>query len=491
MHAMIRVLSIGLAATMMSGSLGVGGHAQRGDRPPNVIIVFADDLGYADVGAFSTLKGASRPQTPNLDRLASDGVRLTNFYTAQAVCSAARAALLTGSYSNRVGITGALNHTAKHGINAGEITIAELLKPRGYATAMFGKWHLGHHEPFLPLQHGFDEYAGLPYSNDMWPKHPERPGFFPDLPLIDGNTVAKLDPDQSTLTALYTDRAVRFIERHRDRPFFLYVAHTMPHVPLFVSDAYQGKSGQGLYGDVIAEIDWSVGRIVDAVRRAKLDDHTIVIFTSDNGPWLSYGNHAGSAGPLREGKGTTFEGGVRVPFIARWPQRMPKGAVVDQPAMTIDLLPTIARWVGVAVPADRAIDGRDVSPLLTGRRNASTPHEALYFYWGHELHAVRSGNWKLHLPHPYQSLAAAGADGKPGKYVRKQIELSLFDLDADPGESNDVSARHPDVVKRLLEHAERAREDLGDSLTGRAGKNVRPAGKIILSGTIPRRQETP
>lgn len=477
MRTTARSVATLITAGLIFASGSSSGHAQRADRPPNVIIVFADDLGYADVASFSPAKGAQRPRTPNLDTLASGGVRLTNFYVAQAVCSASRAALLTGSYPNRIGITGALNHTAKHGLNEDEVTIAELLKGRGYATAMFGKWHLGHDRMFLPTNHGFDEYLGLPYSNDMWPRHPERKGFFPDLPLIEADQVIKLDPDQSTLTAMYTDRAVRFIEKNRDKPFFLYVAHTMPHVPLFVSKTFDGRTKQGLYGDVIAEIDWSVGRIVDAVHRASLDSDTLIVFTSDNGPWLSYGNHAGSAGRFREGKGTTFEGGVRVPFIARWPGRIGRGGVSHQPAMTIDLLPTIAALAGAAVPNDRTIDGRDIWPLLADPRRATSPHDALLFYWGNELHAVRSGRWKLHAPHPYQSLAAAGADGTPGKYVRKQIPESLFDLEQDPGETTDVSEKHREVVNALRNVVLRAREDLGDSLTGRAARNVRPAGK--------------
>jgi arylsulfatase A len=450
--------------------------APSAQRPPNFIIVLADDLGYADIGTFSTITGPLRPHTPNLDRMAAEGIRLTSFYVAQAVCSASRAALLTGAYSNRVGIQGALNHTAQYGLNPDEMTIAEVLKQRGYATAIYGKWHLGHQKPFLPLHHGFDEYYGLPYSNDMWPRHPQRKDFFPDLPLIEGDEVVKLNPDQSGLTTWYTDRAVSFIERHRNTPFFLYVPHTMPHVPLFVSDTSKGTTKGGLYGDVIAEIDQSVGRILDAVRRTNLDNDTLVIFTSDNGPWMSYGNHAGSPGPFRESKATSFEGGVRVPFVARWPGRIPKGAVGTLPAMTIDLLPTLAKLAGAPLSTERIIDGRDMWPLLAGRSNAQPPHDALYFYWGDELHAVRSGRWKLHLPHPYMSLEVAGNDGSPGKYVRKEIPLSLFDLEKDAGETTNVADRNPAVVKQLLDYAERARDDLGDSLTQRVGKNVRPAG---------------
>jgi arylsulfatase A-like enzyme len=447
-------------------------------RPPNVVLIYGDDLGYADIGPFSAGSNRPRPQTPNLDRIAAEGVRLTSFYTAQAVCSASRAALMTGSYSNRVGIQGALNHTARHGINPSEQTIAEVLKQRGYATAIFGKWHLGHEKPFLPVHHGFDEYLGLPYSNDMWPRHPQRGSFFPELPLIEGDEVARLNPDQSQLTTWYTERAVKFIENHRDQPFFLYVPQSMPHVPLFVSDKFKGKTSGGLYGDVIAEIDWSVGQVLDALRRTGLDDKTLVVFTSDNGPWLSYGNHGGSPGRLREGKGTAFEGGMRVPFLARWPGRIPKGSTVDHAAMTIDLLPTFARLAGAQVPGDRIIDGRDIWPLLAGDAKAPPPNEALYFYWGTELHAIRSGKWKLHLPHPYQALESAGNDGQPGKYVGKEIGLSLFDLDADIGETSNVADRNPEVVKKLLEFAERARADLGDSLTKRTGKNVREAGAM-------------
>ena len=277
-------------------------------RPPNFIIIYADDLGYADIGPFSTKSGDARPRTPNLDRMAAEGIRLTNFYVAQAVCSASRAALLTGAYSNRVGIQGALNHTAAYGINPDEMTIAEVLKQRGYATAIYGKWHLGHHKQFLPVHHGFDEYFGLPYSNDMWPRHPQRKDFFPDLPLIDGDTVAKHDPDQSQLTTWYAEHAVRFIERNRDRPFFLYVPHTMPHVPLFVSDKFKGKTANGLYGDVIAELDWSVGQILDAVRRAKLDDATMVIFASDNGPWMSVRQPCRIARPIPREQGHDVRG---------------------------------------------------------------------------------------------------------------------------------------------------------------------------------------
>jgi arylsulfatase A-like enzyme len=445
-------------------------------RLPNIIIIFADDLGYADVGAF----GAKGYVTPHLDQMAREGIRLTNFYSAQAVCSASRAALLTGCYPNRVGIRGALNHTANHGINADETLIAEVVKTKGYATAAFGKWHLGHHPQFLPTRHGFDEYLGLPYSNDMWPKNPAATIKYPDLPLIENEKVIESDPDQSQLTTRYTERAVSFIERHKDKPFLLYLAHSMPHVPLFVSDKFRGKTSRGLYGDVISEIDWSVGQILNALRQNKIDDNTLVIFTSDNGPWALYGDHGGSAAPLRGYKATAFDGGVRVPFIARWPKRLPAGRVIHNPAMTIDLLPTVARLIGAKLPADRIIDGRDLWALLSGVKNAPDPHDALYFYWGQELQAVRSGRWKLHLPHDYD-IHTPGNGGGRGKVSRQRIELSLFNLETDIGETTNVADQYPDVVKRLMKYVERARTDLGDSLTGREGKNLRPAGKLGVS----------
>jgi arylsulfatase A len=478
----ITAISIASLLGFVTACATVVGLTQRREnagRPPNFVIIFADDLGYSDIGSF----GAAGYKTPNLDRLAREGARLTDFYVAQAVCSASRAALLTGSYPNRVGIQGALNHRAEHGVNDAEMTIAEVLKTRGYATAVFGKWHLGHHPQFLPTRHGFDEYFGLPYSNDMWPNNPSAPkGFYPDLPLIENEKVAQLAPDQTQLTTWYAERAVKFIEKNRDKPFFLYLPHSMPHVPLFVSEKFKGKTQRGPYGDVIEEIDWSVGQVLDALKRLNLDRDTLVIFTSDNGPWLSYGDHAGKALGLREGKGTTFEGGVRTPFVARWPGKIPAGAVIRQAAMTIDLLPTIARLAGAETAKDRIIDGLDIWPLLANRRNAQSPHDALYFYWGRELHAVRSGKWKLHLPHPYQHLEQAGGDGKPGRYVRREQELALFDLEKDVGETTNVADENPDVVKKLMTFVERARADLGDTLVGREGKNVREPGRLAVSG---------
>jgi arylsulfatase A-like enzyme len=447
---------------------------------PNIIVIYADDLGYSDVGCFGD--GASH--TPHIDRLAREGIRFTQFYVAQPVCSASRAALLTGCYANRIGIHGALGPGARHGIHDDETTLAEIVKQQGYATAAVGKWHLGHHPQFLPTRHGFDEYFGLPYSNDMWPHHPEaKSGTYPPLPLVENDRT--IDPeitpdDQPALTTRYTERAVRFIERNHDRRFLLYVAHSMPHVPLFVSDKFAGRSPRGVHGDVLMEIDWSVGEILAALERHKIDANTLVIFTSDNGPWLSYGNHAGSAGKLREGKGTVFEGGVRVPFVARWPARIPAGQTQSEPAMTIDLVPTVAGLIGARLP-DHPIDGLDIWPLLAGQSGARNPHAAYFFYYNQgELQAVRSGRWKLMLPHTARTMAgqSPGKDGRPGRYKPLSVGLELYDLQSDESETTDVAARYPDVVGRLQVLADTARADLGDAQTKRRGSGTRAAGRL-------------
>ena len=456
---MSRVLSLVIVAlvAVLPTSLAA---QEKPKRPPNVIIVYVDDMGYADLGCF----GAKKIMTPNLDRMAKQGTRFTSFYVSQAVCSASRAALLTGKYSNRAGILGALGPGNKNGLARDHTTIAEMMKTHGYATSIIGKWHLGHLPEFLPTRRGFDEYYGLPYSNDMWPKHPTAK--FPDLPLIEGEKVIAKNPDQTKLTTDYTERATQFIKKNKDRPFFLYLAHSMPHVPLFVSERFKGKSEAGLYGDVIMELDWSVGQILQTLQDLGIDDNTLVIFTSDNGPWLSYGNHSGSAGLLREGKGTTWEGGMRVPFIARWPGRIPPDKTQPEPAMTIDMLPTISRLTGAKLPAGK-LDGKDITPLLIGEAGAKSPHEAYFFYWNNELHAVRSGSWKLYFPHTYRTLvgSAAGNDGKPGPYKEGKVGLELYSLDTDLSERTDIASRNPDVVRRLQGLADRMRDDLGDSLT--------------------------
>lgn len=449
--------------------------ARAETRPPNFVLIFADDLGYGDLGCY----GSKNP-TPNLDRMAREGVRFTQFYVPQAVCSASRAALLTGCYPNRVSIQGALPPRSKVALHHNEITIAELLKTRGYKTAIYGKWHLGDNPNYLPSTQGFDDYFGLPYSNDMWPFHPSgaQRTNYPLLPLIKGTNVFELMPDQTQLTTLYTKHAVDFIRANKDRPFFLYVPHSMPHVPLHISKKHRGKSGQGTYGDTIMEIDWSVGEILKALKKHKLEENTLVVFTSDNGPWLTYGNHAGSAGRLREGKATVFEGGVREPCIMRWPGKIPAGRLCNDLAVSFDLYATFAKLAGAALPKDRLVDSKDIWPLIADLPNAKTPHDVFYYYWAQHLQAIRSGKWKLHFAHSYPHPEPLGKDGKPGKLPTRQIGSALFDLEADPSEKNDVYAQHPDIVKRLEELAEKAREDLGDSGTKRTGKNVRPAGDV-------------
>jgi len=444
------------------------------DRPPNLVMIYCDDLGYADIGPF----GAKDYATPNLDRMAAEGMKFTDFHTAAAVCSASRVALMTGCYPQRVGILGALGPNAKVGINENEVLLPEILKERGYATAIFGKWHLGDNPRFLPTRHGFDRYFGLPYSNDMWPNHPTAGDKYPPLPLVEGEKVVELMPDQTQLTTWYTERAVQFITDSKDRPFFLYLPHSMPHVPLFVSDKFKGKTERGLFGDVIAEIDWSVGQVLDTIKKHGLDDNTLVVFSSDNGPWLSYGNHAGSAGPLREGKGTTWDGGHLEPTLARWPGKIPAGSTCRELCGTIDILPTFAKLAGSQAPQDHIIDGRDIWPLMSGQPGAKTPHEAFYYYWAYGLEAVRSGPWKLHLPHEYNSLAGEGRDGQPGPYKKLKTDQALYNLADDVGEQKDVAAQNPQVIEQLLAIAEKARADLGDSLTGRAGANRRPAGQL-------------
>ena len=449
------------------------------DRPPNVVVMFIDDMGYADIGPF----GARGYQTPYLDRMAKEGIRFTDFQVSSAVCSASRAALITGCYHRRVGISGALGPASKNGINKNEMTIAELCKQKGYATACFGKWHLGHHPKFLPQRHGFDKYFGLPYSNDMWPLHPTAGKRFPALPLIDGEKIINADVDgkaQEQLTTQYTERAVKFIRQNKDRPFLVYLPHSMVHVPLYVSDRFRGKSKRGLFGDVVMEVDWSMGQIMNTLRELKLANNTLVIFTTDNGPWLSYGDHAGSAKPLREGKGTMFEGGSRVPTIMWWPGKIKPGSQCDELASTIDILPTVAKLIGAKLPAHK-IDGKDIRPLMFGEPRAQSPHKVFYSYYrGGQLQAVRDRRWKLHFPHAYRTLEGrqGGTGGKPVRYSQAKIGLSLFDLKADVSETKDVASENPEVVARLKKAAEEARRDLGDSLMKRKGSGVRPPGRL-------------
>lgn len=483
---MIRpVMIAGLAAMPIAGT------AKEPAKPqtPNIILIFCDDLGYGDLSCY----GASQYKTPNLDQMAAKGIRFTSFLSAQAVCSASRAGILTGCYPNRVGISGALFPNSKIGLNPSEETIAEVLKKRNYKTAAIGKWHLGHLPEFLPLQQGFDEYLGIPYSNDMWPVNYDGSPFsaqkqdrkidFPPLPLIEGNEKIRefnTLEDQSEITTIYTERAVKFINQNKKAPFFIYLAHSMPHVPLAVSSKFKGKSEQGLYGDVIMEIDWSVGEILKALEKNGLDRNTLVIFTSDNGPWMNFGNHGGSNGGLREGKGASFEGGQRVPCLMYWPGNIQEGTVCNKLASTIDLLPTFAAITQAPLP-EKKIDGVNILPLLKGDEKAHPRESFLYYYRQNSLEAIRKGDWKLVFAHPGRTYIGfkPGADGFPGGTNENfPHEEGLYDLRRDPGERFDVKEHYPEVVAELKKLADAAREDLGDDIRKAPGKNRRQPGKV-------------
>ena len=457
---------------------------------PNIVLILMDDMGYGDIGR----TGANQYDTPNLNRLASQGMQFTWYYCPQAVSSASRAGLMTGCYPNRVGISGALMPWATNGISSSETTIAEVLKTKGYHTGVIGKWHLGHHRMFLPLQHGFDEYYGIPYSNDMWPVDFDGVPIrlkdttsnkmkYPVLPLIEGNDKVAEVPDlagQDNLTTDYTERAVRFIENNKKGPFFLYLPHSMVHVPLGVSKKFSGKSKQGMYGDVMMEVDWSIGEIMKALEKNGLEKNTLVIFTSDNGPWLNFGNHAGTTGGLREGKGSSWEGGQRVPCIMRWPGIIPEGDICSQMASSIDILPTLAAITGASLPVNK-IDGVNIFPLMKGDKDAAPRTEFYYYYQQNALEAVQRNFWKLVFPHTgrtYRGLKP-GSDGWPGPTKNEKIEnAELYDLRRDPGEWYDVSAVYPEKVKELEKLAEKARQDLGDDITKQPGANRRKAGSI-------------
>lgn len=446
--------------------------------PPNVILIFTDDQGYEDIGA----NGSSNIETPNLDQMAKDGIRLTSFYSAQPICSASRAGILTGCYPNRIGIHNALGPGSPVGINASEMTIAEMLQNTGYKTAIFGKWHLGDSPKFLPTRHGFDEFFGIPYSNDMWPYHPQQGTVFNfgPLPLYENEKVLDTLTDQSQLTTQITERSVDFINRNKNNPFFLYVPHPQPHVPLYVSDKFKGKSKRGLYGDVIMEIDWSVGEILKALKTNGLDENTLVIFTSDNGPWLAYGNHAGSALPFREGKGTAWEGAQREPFVLRYPKEIKAGRTIDVPVMAIDILPTIAEVTGARLP-NLTIDGKSAWSVFTGESNES-PQEAYFFYYRvNELMGVRYGKWKMYFPHRYRTMEGQepGKDGLPGQYKMIDMEeIELYDVSTDLSETNNVAEKNPEVVDKIKLLANNMRQELGDSLLDLEGTNNREPGRV-------------
>jgi arylsulfatase A-like enzyme len=441
-------------------------HPERtSSATPNIVLLVADDLGYGDLGCY----GAIDIPTPNLDRLAREGVRLTSFYSAAAVCSASRAALWTGCYPCRVGVAGDLRPESDEGLPSQQITLAELARDAGYKTALLGNWHLGSRPEFLPTRQGFDEFYGILFSHDVRPLHAVGgQSLHPNLPVYEGDRVVGRNPDMAGFTRDLTRRAVDFIRERRQERFLLCVAYAMPQVPLAVSPEFAGTSDRGLYGDVVAELDWSVGEILDALAGSRLDTETFVVFTSDNGPALEYGDQAGSAGVLRGGEGSTFEGGMRVPCMARWTGKIPSPTVSDELVVNFDWLPTVARLIGAGLPHETKLDGQDIWPVLALPMAATSPHECFYYYSGGSLHAVRSGRWKLHFPHGYVALSETPAvDGQPIRTSWERIELSLFDLQADPGETTNLAAENEEVVRYLADLAEAAREELGDSLTRR------------------------
>jgi arylsulfatase len=453
-------------------------------RPPNVVIILMDDMGFGD----PVFNGGIGYTTPNMDRLAAEGMRFTNFYAAQPICTASRAGILTGCYPNRLHMYGAFAPWTTDALNPKEETIASMLKKRGYHTCMVGKWGLGSAPPFFPLHYGFDHYLGIPYSNDMWPVDYDgtpvtdtanRHYRYPPLPMIEGDRVLKyirtLD-DQAEITQDYTRYACRFIRENKDHPFFLYLAHSMMHVPIACSPAFRGKSEAGLYGDVMEEVDWSVGQVMKTLHDIGVDRNTLIVFTSDNGPWLNYGNHAGNTAGYREGKATSFEGGQREPCVMSWPARIPAGTVCNQIASAIDLLPTIASVSGAPLPT-RKIDGVNILPLLLGTPGADPRTDFVYYFHQNSLEAIRQGRWKLIFPHRARTYKRypPGNDGWPGKTVNVQVPQSLYDLRADPGETVDVAKEHPDVIRRLEALADTYRRDLGDDLTHVEGTGRRPA----------------
>ncbi len=471
--------------SLLLSCLVFGAFAQKTQKP-NVIIILMDDMGYGDTEPY----GMTEIPTPNFNRLAREGTRFTHFNAGQPVCTASRAALLTGCYPNRVGMSGALLPGSKIALNPQEETIASLLKNNGYVTAMLGKWHLGNKPPYFPIHYGFDSFYGLPYSHDIWPRDHngnkittpgDIRGTWPELTLISNDKTIdtiKTHKAQEQLTTTFTDKAVSFINANKNKPFFLYLAHPMPHVPLAVSDKFKGKSELGVFGDVIMELDWSLGQILKTLDDDHLANNTIIIVASDNGPWLSFGDNAGSAGGFREGKLTTFEGGTRVPLLIRWPGRVEAGGINSHLMTNMDILPTLVAATGSALPKQR-IDGLNFLPSLLAK-NAPAPRDVFYYYFGkNNLEAIRYKHWKLVLPHTSNSYAALhGIEGLQGKVLLVQVPLALYDLAHDPGEAYDVQKLYPDIVKKIQEIADSARRDLGDDLTNQKGENVRPAAVV-------------
>ena len=436
----MRTILVSLATLLLISLTGCDSsttlHDPSSADQPNIVILFADDLGYGDIGPF----GHPTIDTPHLNRMAREGMKLTQFYAAASVCTPSRAALLTGRLSVRSGMNWVLFPDSKGGLPDEEVTVAEAVKEEGYTTAAFGKWHLGHLPEHLPTEHGFDRYYGVPYSNDMLTETNGERG----VPLIRDKTIVEYPTDQRTLTRRYTEEAISFIEENEDNPFFLYLPYTFPHVPLYASEAFQDTSARGLYGDVVEEIDWSVGRILETIAEAGIEEETIIVFTSDNGPWSNMPDRmfsedivkpwdAGSAGPLRGSKATAWEGGFRVPFVARWTGHLPEGKVSADPASTLDLYTTLARLGGADVPSDRAVDGIDLLPFLQGEHDS--PRSQFFYFMGERLEAVREGPWKYHVDRG-----------------------ELYHLDIDPGERFDVAERYPEVVAELTSLASQAPE---------------------------------
>ncbi len=458
----IRFLVASLLILSMSGNIGAT-QAAPGSRP-NIVLIFIDDLGYGDIGPY----GSTKNRTPHLDRMAREGMKLTSFYAAP-VCSVSRAQVMTGCYGVRVSIPGVFFPAGRHGINADEHTVAELLKDQGYATMCIGKWHLGDQPPFLPTRHGFDHYFGIPYSNDM--NKPAASTGQPVVPLLrDEKVVDLLDgTGQNGVTARYTEEAVKFIRDHRQKPFFLYFPHTAVHTPLHPGDNFRGKSANGNFGDWVEEVDWSVGQVLESIRESNLSERTLVIFTSDNGPWLTQGKNGGEAGPLRGGKGSTWEGGVREPTIAWWPGKIAPGSACDAVAGNIDFLPTFVSLAGGKVPTDRKIDGRDFSPLLLGASRESQ-RDAHYYYHGNKLEAVRSGPWKLALGPQGEG---RGKNGDAPDALASGVRL--YNLDEEIGERTNLAAKHPEIVSRLQKLVDAMVAELGN---GKPGPACRPAGEV-------------
>lgn len=462
---------------LVLGALSIAGvNSYAAEKPTNIILINLDDVGYGDF----SFNGAFGYNTPNIDRMAAEGMRFTHFLAAQPISGASRAALLTGCYPNRIGFAGAPGPDSDYGINPDEMTMGELLKQKEYSTAIYGKWHLGDAKPFMPLQNGFDEYYGLPYSNDMWPFHPQQGEVFnfPDLPTFDGNTIVGYNTDQTKFTTDYTERTIDFIKKNKNKPFFIYLAHSMPHVPLAVSDKFKGKSEQGLFGDVMMEIDWSVGEVLKTLRELGLEENTLIVLTSDNGPWANYGNHAGSTGGLREAKATTFDGGNRIPCIMYWKGKIEAGTTCNKLASNIDLFPTFAEISGASLPS-RKIDGVSMLPLMKGEKDANPRKSFVYYFRKNDLEAVTDGMFKLVFPHPYTTYSeyVPGNDGQPGKLKETEInKCELYDLRRDPGERYDVLSQYPEEVSKLMQIADEMRKDLGDNLTRVKGNGRREPG---------------